>query len=544
MISGLDDFSREEDTMVMTSFNGENKFSGVGDALDAPSSYYFYDVIDICENFIQNEMESYEFDVILDGFEEDQECFLGSNVMEHEFPFSLEKNQFSSHFSWDVSFNFEKESSFLDVEKIFPNVTGLKRKFDCIFGSDVVPRKLRRLNDAEKDQMNVEDDVRKNLFVAELEGFDNLLLNNKLDKITSALSYCTSIAIKMISKFNKYYKNKGDEMMKEETVNRTLIKLILSFLQDCDKIPFTEQIEYITILGLLSRSNLGSEYIISQGGVIIGANLIKKYHTVPDLFCSCLLAFGNIINTMKDRQSEITKIIEEENIVTLVLNAMKSYIHNTDLTQHACFALGNLAFIGFENLVLKNNGIEIVLEAMEQNLNTPSMLTEAIFLLKNLAFEENGRNNLMKNKVVEKIIPIISYYISNVELVELSINLIYDLSFAGSIEILQELDSFHIIFDVIKLHNNNTPVLKECLRTLSRAYCKTDLKGKIQILKTGAIDILIDTYNKNKENTELKQKMGETMKYFSNPITYSSKPPFLSLKEICSRQILNQKNRL
>jgi len=51
--------------------------------------------------------------------------------------------------------------------------------------------------------------------------------------------------------------------------------------------------------------------------------------------------------------------------------------------------------------------------------------------------------------------------------------------------------------------------------------------------------LLIHT-KKNKDNIELVEKIEETLKYFSHPIPYSSKPDIISLKEICLRKILNQ----
>jgi len=437
-----------------------------------------------------------EADVILD------QDFLENEFLE-EMTFSWEKVvQLPSHLSWEMDCysntiftNFDYGA--FEPERMFSDDKGLKRKFDEAFEHVDMARKSRRLNEGKwvRDVLIVDDFGINNADI-DLEEFEKLLLNLKLEKIACALNSKSTIALKMIIKFNKIYKNKGDEMMKEETVNKTLVNIIISFLRNADQIPYIEQIEYITILGLLSRSNCGREYIMTQGGVSIGTALIKKYHAIPDIFSCCLLTFGNMVNILRDQQHEITKNIVEEKIVNLLLNSVKTYSHNTDILQHICFVLGNLAFIGFENLVIMENGIETVLESMEQNINCPQMLTEAIFLFKNLAYEENGRNCLMKHKVIEILIPIIIQYISNIELVELSINLIYDLSFAGSIEILQETKSFQIIFDVIKTHNNNFPILKECLRTLGRAYSKIDIKGKIHILKAGAIDIIIDTYKK------------------------------------------------
>jgi len=385
----------------------------------------------------------------------------------------------------------------------------------------------------------------------EMDDFEKLNLDCKLNGIEIALQNNAPFCLKIISFFNKYYKERREEMIKEDILNCNLINHILTIISGFISVGTSDPLhinEYIMLLGLLSRCNKGREYIISQGGLNKIVALLVQYKDNHDVFSSCLLAFGNLINTIQDVDEQFSKLIEEGNIVKILIDSMQSSQYDTEISQLICFVLGNLVFIGYDESVLKENCIKIVIDSVINNLSNPAMLTEAIFLFKNLAYNEDGRIKLMEHKVLYLIIPIITHSINNPDLVEIAVNLLYDLSFSelGGIDILLEINGIECLHEVIKKYIDNSIILSECLKTLSRAYSKSDNNNRIKILKIGSLDLVMNYYNSHMMDVDYIHKIEDALKTFTSYqipyFTPSNTQIFSSLKEICASKILNSKN--
>jgi len=160
---------------------------------------------------------------------------------------------------------------------------------------------------------------------------------------------------------------------------------------------------------------------------------------------------------------------------------------NWQLVQQICFAIGNLAFIGdFEEIIIAKKGIELVLAAMKKHSKYPLMMTDAIFFLKNCAFGENGRTAIIANGGIPQIVDTMELHIKSIELLELAINLLFDLSFSGGVDIIMKdgiatstgCTPIQIILLAIENHQDEPNLIREALRTISRIYSICNVKQK------------------------------------------------------------------
>jgi hypothetical protein len=230
-------------------------------------------------------------------------------------------------------------------------------------------------------------------------------------------------------------------------------------------------------------------------------------------------------------------MIEKEEVIKVMIDAMKIHFDQWELIQQICFAIGNIAFIGdFESSVIAEKGIEWVLKAMRLHHAHPLMLTEAIFFLKNFAFGERGRRVIIDNDGVTPILDALENNLANTELVELAINVLFDLSFSGGVEIImRDQRGISLIIKAALMYKTEQVIFKQALAAISRFYSLSNPEQKLLIIRAGAVDALLEL-----ETPENQRSIRRILLRFSQDLlTYETKPDRLvpSLMEFSARAV-------
>jgi len=212
--------------------------------------------------------------------------------------------------------------------------------------------------------------------------------------------------------------------------------------------------------------------------------------------------------------------------------------------QQICFAIGNLAFIGdFEQIIISEKGIEHVLEAMRKHEKFPLMMTDAIFFLKNFAFGENGRATIIANGGIPQIVDTMANHTHHHELVELALNLLFDLSFSGAVDIvMQNPNGIQLVLNAMETNQDRPSVMREALRTLYRIYSISNPDQKKMIIKAGATETLRRLLNKNNSQNNLIKQIISAFSLFSREkISHEKSPEIVipTLTELCARCVVD-----
>jgi len=131
-------------------------------------------------------------------------------------------------------------------------------------------------------------------------------------------------------------------------------------------------------------------------------------------------------------------------------------------------------------------------------------------------------------------------HMENSELIELAINILFDLSFSGGVDVvMQNSRGVELILNALWVHKNDNTIFTEALRTLSRFYEKSSIEQKLIIIRSGAVETLIKLENPNTQKT-----VRITLSRFSRDrIMHEKKPTtnFPTLPELCARSAMNAK---
>jgi len=212
------------------------------------------------------------------------------------------------------------------------------------------------------------------------------------------------------------------------------------------------------------------------------------------------------------------------------------------VVQQVCFAIGNVAFIGdFEQLIMSEKGIEFVLIALEKYPKQSLLLTDAIFFLKNLAYGETGRNRIISNGGIPKILKVMKDNMEHPELLELAINILFDLSFSGGVDVLMcTCEGINLIVQIMNTHQTDLNLIREALRTIIRIYSKCTLQQKVSIIKGGVVNALQKVLVNHASHNYLVRLVRGTFALFAEDKIVHEKTPttsVLSLVELAAKSI-------
>jgi len=381
-------------------------------------------------------------------------------------------------------------------------------------------------------------------------GFTFLSLEEQLDHVADCLwfKFPHYETVKLMKLFNLVNHDRQDIWNSPVCGNPTLLNRLINRLRQSQNLTKSQSIsefqsEGFHLLGLLARSGSGRDGISSQGGFRLIIDQIRQTDHV-EVYRYCCFALGNLVTSMvDDAEGSFRQVIEQEQVIQMMLDTLKLKFDNWKIVQQICFAIGNLAFIGdFEEIIVnKKKGIDLVLAAMKKHQKFPLMMTDAIFFLKNFAFGENGRLAIIANGGISHILTTMAMHLHSLELLELGINLLFDLSFSGAVNIImQDATAIQLILDAIQIHQDKPNLIREALRTISRIYSICNIKQKKIIIQTNVIQILRNLVTTATQSTFLKQIMNAFSLFSREDISHEKKPHCrLTLMELCARKIVD-----
>jgi len=227
-----------------------------------------------------------------------------------------------------------------------------------------------------------------------------------------------------------------------------------------------------------------------------GMNLVVSQLQMPDcsplLFSYCCFSLGNLCLTVTDTQGTFSTFIRDENVINLLLKNLQDNIHDWQLVQQICFALGNIIFVSdFEELVLSLRGIEIVLEAMLKHRGSQCTV-DVVFFLKNLSYGESARTTILQNDGVMKLLWTLEHQISNPDFCQVSLGLLFDLTFSGATRpLVQSSLGLRIIFEIILLHApSDEDFMSQSINFLQRLFQTADHIGQIALISFGFVELI------------------------------------------------------
>jgi hypothetical protein len=110
--------------------------------------------------------------------------------------------------------------------------------------------------------------------------------------------------------------------------------------------------------------------------------------------------------------------------------------------------------------------------------------------------------------------------------VELAINLFFDLTFSEATELTENLFCIRFIMQLLQENKDYVPVLTECVRTLARIYSVSSSSMKINMIKENLIHHFIFLYEHHDNDTLARQLEVAFSWVAAEPsLQYESKPP-------------------
>jgi len=172
------------------------------------------------------------------------------------------------------------------------------------------------------------------------------------------------------------------------------------------------------------------------------------------------------------------------------------------------------------------------------------MATDTIFFLKNIAYGEPGRESILASGATKYVLETVWRNSTHSELVELSLNLFFDLSFSGgSEELTQDPLPVRFFISLLKVHRDSVPPLLECVRTLSRLFTISSDSVRAMMIKEGLIDHLVPLFSLHKSNKTFHKQLETAVTRISREkipeYLYSPEEQVPSLLELSARVIVD-----
>jgi len=112
-----------------------------------------------------------------------------------------------------------------------------------------------------------------------------------------------------------------------------------------------------------------------------------------------------------------------------------------------------------------------------------------------MAFGELGRQRILECKTIDHVLHVLWMSPEHAELVELSLNLFFDLSFSGGAKILTETPiPVQFFLKLLKVHEKHVLPVKEIVRTLGRIYACSDTSIQSMMVRQGVVPHLLPLF--------------------------------------------------
>jgi hypothetical protein len=257
---------------------------------------------------------------------------------------------------------------------------------------------------------------------------------------------------------------------------------------------------------------------------------------------------GNLVTSVLEEDAiEFHEYIVAEAVIPFLFDVLRKNVDNWQFAQQVFFAIGNLAFVSdFEPIILECDGVTLAAEFLRNFPDRWTMATDTIFFLKNIAYGGPGRDAILASGATKYVLETVWRNYTQSELVELSLNLFFDLSFSGGYEDLTK-DPLPVQFfiSLLKTHRNSMPPLLECVRTLARIYTISNESIRISMIKEGLMDHLIPLLSVHKTQKVFQNQLDAVFYRISREkvptYQYSPDAQTPNLMEVAARAIINQK---
>jgi hypothetical protein len=256
---------------------------------------------------------------------------------------------------------------------------------------------------------------------------------------------------------------------------------------------------------------------------------------------------GNLVTSVSEEEAtDFHDYIVEEGVIPFLFDILSKNMDSWQFAQQVFFAIGNLAFVSdFEPIILECGGVALAAEFLRKFPDRWTMATDTIFFLKNIAYGELGREAILASSATKYVLDTVWRNSTHSELVELSLNLFFDLSFSGgSEELTQDPLPVRFFISLLKIHKESVPPLLECVRTLARLYTISSEVTRAMMIKEGLIDHLVPLFSLHKTNKTFHKQLDAAVTRISREkipeYQYSPEEQVPNMMEFAARVIVNQ----
>jgi len=403
------------------------------------------------------------------------------------------------------------------------------------------------------DEVTVDVTISK-LFATQVGEDYATAMKRGLDIIASALTTPNLKEVtRLISDFNQMYHLQGSEMEHcnacgHQLVIQRLLKRLRSLILQRSPVAETFKSEGCFLLGLLSRNECGRNLIIKERGITYILDQLKSTTYCLTTLRYCCYAMGNLVTSVSEEEAVgFHDYIVAEGVIPFLFDILKQNMDNWQFAQQVFFAIGNLAFVSdFEPIILQCGGVLLASDFLRKFPDRWTMATDTIFFLKNIAYGEPGREAILASGATKYVLETVWRNYTHSELVELSLNLFFDLSFSGGAEELtKDPEPVRFFISLLKTHHNSVPPLLECVRTLARIYTISNECTRTTMIKEGLIDHLVPLFSFHKTHKTFQKQLDAAFSRISREKIpthqYSPDETVPSLRELAARAMIDKK---
>jgi len=260
----------------------------------------------------------------------------------------------------------------------------------------------------------------------------------------------------------------------------------------------------------------------------------------------CCYALGNLATSISVAEApEFQRFVVRESLIPFLFNMLQKNIECWQLAQQVFFAIGNLAYVSdFEELILSCDGVSLAKHFLTLYSSEQwGMATDTVFFLKNVAFGEPGRIAILKSNIIDLVLRLLWLSPTCSELVELSANLLFDLSFSGATaELTKTAEPVQFLMRLLEIHSDAPPVAKELLRTLARIYTCAESAVQVMMIREKLIEKILPFFHLHDSDEDFQEGLDHVCTRISHvpvPTHEHSSRDAPSLQELCARSVLD-----
>jgi len=159
-------------------------------------------------------------------------------------------------------------------------------------------------------------------------------------------------------------------------------------------------------------------------------------------------------------------------------------------------------------VILECSGIPLATQFLKNYPKEWGLATDTVFFLKNMAFGELGRQRILECKTIDHVLHVLWMSPEHAELVELSLNLFFDLSFSGGAkELTQTQYPVQFFLKLLKIHEKHVLPVKEIVRTMGRIYACSDARVQSMLVQEGVVAQLLPLFALHKTETTITHQL-------------------------------------